>query len=488
MGAGLRGSASRGSVKGTALPCYVFESDGELARHVAQLISNLIRERTSVGQPAVLGLPTGSSPTGIYRELVRIHQEEGLDFSQVVVFGLDEYVGPAREATQSRARWLDEQLLARVNVPPENVHLLDGSIATEEVEENCRRYELEIERAGGIDLQLLGIGTNGHVGCNEPFSVGLSRTRMATIDPVSRKARASEFFGEENVPTQALTMGLGTIMRARKIVLVALGEHKASIIRQTLEEEATDRVPASWLREHLDASCYVDTAAAGQLTGVATPWLRQSVEWDEATIKRAVLWLVEQTDKALLKLEDEDFRTRNLHSLLRHHGPAERVAHRVFRWLMETINYHPAGRESQRVICFSPHPDDDVISMGGTLIRMAQDGHEVHVAYMTSGNIAVFDHDAQQVADLVVEFNRLFQIDEARSRGNRVGRQRGTCRQGTRRARQRRGPENQGADPLERGQKRRRGLRLPRGRPALPGFALLPDRTHRQGFLSATTT
>src|SRR6187401_2609676 len=236
------------------------------------------------------------------------------------------------------------------------------------------------------------------------------------LDPVTRRALASDFFGEWNVPTQAITMGLGTIFDARKVVLLALGEGKAKIIREVAEGQVSPRVPASYLQEHADATVLVDASAGSQLTSSQTPWAASSVEWTESLIKRATLWLCEQTGKALLKLTDEDFRNHNLHQLLRHHGPAPKVAHQVFQQLMQTIEYHPAGKEQRRVICFSPHPDDDVISMGGTLIRLVDDGHETHIAYMTSGNIAVFDHDAERVADLVTEFNRLFAIDEERSR------------------------------------------------------------------------
>lgn len=404
------------SVPGTNLPCYQFPTPHDLARHVARLIAHLVRERNAVGQKAVLGLPTGSTPVGIYRELIRMHREEGLDLSGVVTFNLDEYYGIESDRLQSYNRWMHETFFDHVNIPRENIHLLDGSVAQDDVEDHCRRYELAIERAGGIDIQLLGIGRNGHIGFNEPFSVRHGRTRLVTLDPLTRRDAASDFFSEDNVPAMALTMGIGTILEARKIILIALGEHKGRIIRETAEGPVTDRVPASFLREHADAALLVDGAAAAQLTGVATPWVLGNVEWTEELIKRAVLWLVDQTGKALLKLDDDDFRDHNLHQLLRHHGPAQAVAHRVFRWMMDTIEYHPAGREPQRVICFSPHPDDDVISMGGTLIRLVEDGHEVHVAYMTSGNIAVFDHDAQWIADLVTEYNRVFGIDDDKSR------------------------------------------------------------------------
>ena len=402
-------------VRGVQIPCYVFDSNRDLARSVAQTIASIIRERYTFGQRAVLGLPTGSTPMGVYRELIRMHREEALDFSGVVTFNLDEYYGLSADRLQSYHRWMDEHFFRHVNIPRENIHIPAGATPLDQVEEHCRRYEEAIKRAGGIDVQLLGIGRNGHIGFNEPFSVRNSRTRLCTLDPLTRKDASSDFFSEENVPAQALTMGIGTILDARKIVLIALGEHKSRIVRESVEGPLTDRVPASFLREHPDCSFLLDGAAAGGLTGVATPWVLGNVEWTDALVKRAVLWLVDQTGKALLKLDDNDFREHNLHQLLRKYGPATAIAQKVFQWMMNTIEYHPAGTEPQRVICFSPHPDDDVISMGGTLIRLVEDGHQTHVAYMTSGNIAVFDHDARRVADLVAEFNRLFGIDQEQS-------------------------------------------------------------------------
>lgn len=402
-------------IPGTQVPCYQFVHNKDLARHVAQTIAHLIRERAAIGQPAVLGLPTGSTPLGIYAELIRMHQEEGLDFSHVITFNLDEYFGLKPGDLQSYHRWMYEAFFNHVNIPPENIHIPDGSIPLEEVDEHCRRYEDAIARAGGIDLQLLGIGRNGHIGFNEPFSVRHSRTRLATLDPITRRDAAANFFTEEHVPAMAITMGLGTILSARKVVLIALGEHKAKIVREAAEGPLSDRVPASWLREHSDATFLLDSAAAAQLTGNATPWTLGNIEWTDPLIKRAVLWLSEQTGKALLKLTDNDFREHNLHQLLRRGGPAQAIAHRVFRWMQDTIEYHPGGKQPGRVIVFSPHPDDDVISMGGALIRLVEDGHEVHVAYMTSGNIAVFDHDARRVADFVTEYNRTFGIDQEKA-------------------------------------------------------------------------
>lgn len=402
-------------VTATHMPAFVFQTGNDLARHAAQIIARLIRERSDLGQTTVLGLPTGSTPVGTYRELIRLHQTGQVDFSNVIVFCLDEFYGISSDDSQSHKKWLLDHFLSHVNVQPHNIHCLDAKVKTSDVELHCRRYDEAIQSAGGFDLVLLGIGRNGHIGFNEPFSMRKSRTRLCTLDPITRQSCANDFFGESNVPLQALTVGLSPILAARHVLLLALGEHKSSIVSETLEGSITDRVPASYLQEHVDARALLDMPAAGSLTGISMPWLVEKVDWTEALIKRAVLWLCEQTGKALLKLDDEDFRQHDLHQLLRHHGPAQRIAHRVFRWMQETIEYHPAGKEPRTCLCFSPHPDDDVISMGGTLIRLVEDGHRAHIAYMTSGNIAVFDHDAHRVADLVTEYNRLFGIDQQKS-------------------------------------------------------------------------
>jgi glucosamine-6-phosphate deaminase len=354
----------------TNLPTYVFETSEGLARHVAGVVAGIIRDRGARGQHAVLGLPTGSTPVGVYRELVRLHREEGLDFSHVIAFVLNEFYGVQPDQLQSHHRWIREHLLNHINIPAGNVHIPDGTLSLSAVEAHCREFEAAIEQAGGIDVLLLGIGCNGHIGSNEPFPGMSGRTRLCTLDPVTRRALASDFFGEWNVPTQAITMGLGTIFDARKILLLALGEHKARIIHEVTEGPVSPRVPASYLQEHADATVLADASAGRQLTSSRTPWIVGSVQWNDALIKRAILWLCDQTGKSLLKLTDDDFRHHNLHQLLRHHGPAPRVAHHVFQQLMGTITYHPASKEAKRIICFSPHPDDDVISMGGTLIRL----------------------------------------------------------------------------------------------------------------------
>jgi glucosamine-6-phosphate deaminase len=307
---------------------------------------------------------------------------------------------------------MQETFFNHVNIPPQNIHVPDGTIKPEEAEEYCQRYEQKIRRAGGIDLQVLGIGRTGHIGFNEPGSPRHSRTRLVTLDPVTRRDAASSFFGEENVPHQALTMGVGTILDARKVVLLAFGEHKGPIVQRAVEGSVSDAVTASYLQQHPDATFLLDRAAAGDLTALRTPWSVGPVDWTPALIRKAVIWLSLKVEKALLKLSDDDFREHELYELLREHGPAQALGRRVFDELAATICDAPGGAAPSTCLVFSPHPDDDVISMGGTLIRLVEQKHTVHVAYMTSGNIAVFDHDAWRYADFVVEFNRLFGIDE----------------------------------------------------------------------------
>jgi len=408
-------------IPGTNIPSFCFETIHELAHYAAHLVAGLVRERAALGQRTVIGLPAGSTPLTTFRELIRLHREEGLDLSSVVLFSLDEYYSLPANSPQSHRGWLQEQLLSHVNIPVDQVYFLDGQLHANDVDLHCRRYDEAIQHAGGLDLVILGIGLNGHIGFNEPFSVRRSRTRLCTLDPITRRGVASDFFGEDNVPVQALTVGLSGILSARRILMLAIGEHKSKIVVETLERPVNDRVPASYLQEHGDVRVLLDGPAAAMLKGASTPWLLGNVKWDDELIKRATLWLCAQTGKALLKLDADDFRAHDLHQLLRHHGPAESISQKVFRWMLDTIDYHPAGSEPKKIVCFSPHPDDDVISMGGTLIRLNHDKHEVHIAYMTSGNIAVFDHDALRVAELVADYNQLFEIE--REQSNRLANQ-----------------------------------------------------------------
>jgi glucosamine-6-phosphate deaminase len=410
------------------IPIVVLDDSDDASRRVAREIANLVGQRAAAGRSCVLGLPTGSTPITVYEELVRMHREEGLSFANVTTFNLDEYYPMAPGDLQSYHRFMQEVLFDHVDIDRARVHVPDGTIAPEEVARYCTAYERAIEEAGGIDLQLLGIGRTGHVGFNEPGSARDSRTRLITLDRVTRRDAASDFFGEENVPRRAITMGVGTILAARRVILLALGEGKAAVIRQAVEGPVTPAVAASFLQEHPCAAVYLDRAAAAELTRFRCPWVLGAVEWDQRTIRQAVLWLARLSGKAILKLTDEDYNEHHLQDLLAEHGPAYDINLRVFRALQGTITGWPGGKPAarklagdvdrptdatfpKRVVVFSPHPDDDVISMGGTLIRLVDQGHEVHVAYQTSGSIAVFDDDAVRFADFAVDFNRIFGLD-----------------------------------------------------------------------------
>jgi glucosamine-6-phosphate deaminase len=389
----------------------VCKTSSEASRHAAQIVDRLVRENNAAGRHTVLGLATGSTPVGFYREMIRLHKDEGLDLSGIVTFNLDEYFPINGDDPHSYRRWMRETFFDHVNIKPHNIHIPDGTLKPGAVDDFCQRYETAIRKAGGIDVQILGIGRTGHIGFNEPGSTRNSRTRLVTLDPVTRRDAAGDFFGEENVPQQAITMGVGTILEARKIVLMAFGEHKAPIILQAIEEPQTEAISASFLQTHPDALVLLDEAGAGELTVVRRPWEVTTVDWTPDRIRQAVVWLSLKLQTALLKLSDLDFRDHHLYDLLREHGPAEKLGEEVFQDREATIQHHPAGKDPRTVLVFSPHPDDDVISMGGTIIRLVEQGHKVHVAYMTSGNIAVFDHDARRFADFVESFNRLFTVD-----------------------------------------------------------------------------
>ena len=399
----------------TKVPTVVFSNSNQAARHIALQIEELIRQNNSQGKFTVLGLPTGSTPVSLYRELIRMHKEEGLDFSKVISFNLDEYYPLDSSHPQSYRRWMQETFFDHVNIPKNQIHIPDGTIAHDQVEEFCINYEKKIRQCGGIDLQLLGIGRTGHIGFNEPGSTRHSRTRMATLDAVTRRDASPAFMGEDNVPLRALTMGVGTIMDARKVILMAYGEHKAPIVHKALEGQISENVTASFLQEHPDATFVCDQAAARHLSAIDKPWTVGPVVWNDFLTRKAVIELCRKTGKGLLKLSDDDFREHELYELLREHGPASVLGQKVFCQMMDTICNEPAGTKKQSILIFSPHPDDDVISMGGTLIRLVGQGHKVFIAYMTSGNIAVFDHDALRFADYAAGFNKLFGIDERKT-------------------------------------------------------------------------
>jgi glucosamine-6-phosphate deaminase len=410
------------------IPVRVLDNPADVSVAVAAEISTLIRDRQAKGLPCVLGLATGSTPTGVYDELIRLHREEELSFHNVETFNLDEYFPMHPEALQSYRRFMQEHLFDHVDIDPSRTHLPDGLIAEEDVEAWCVKWEADIEAAGGIDLQLLGIGRTGHVGFNEPGSSPTSTTRLITLDRVTRIDAASDFFGESQVPRRAITMGVGTILAAKAIRLIAFGEKKAPVVRQSVEGEVDSAIAASHLQGHRDARFMLDSAAAAQLTRCRSPWLIGRVDWTPMRIRQAVVWLAEQTDTAILKLTDEHYNEHHLQELLASHGPAYNINLAVFRDMQSTITGWPAGKPRKarrggesiadaseqfpkRIVIFSPHPDDDVISMGGTFCRLVDQGHEVHVAYQTSGCIAVFDDNVLDRANFLRSIGRAFDID-----------------------------------------------------------------------------
>jgi glucosamine-6-phosphate deaminase len=379
----------------------IVDDHEEVGRLVAQRIAQVIRERRASGLRTVLGLATGSTPIGVYRELVRMHRDEGLSFSDVVTFNLDEYYPMDPGSIHSYHRFMWENLFNQLDIPRANVHIPPGDVPPDQVEEECRGYEEAIRQAGGIDLQILGIGRTGHIGFNEPGSGPDSRTRVVTLDLVTRKDTAADFFGEENVPREAVTMGVETIFEAREILILATGEHKAEIVRRAVEGEVDHEVAATFLQRHGNTTFYVDRAAAAALTRVATPWLLGPVDWTSCLVVRAVVWLSHQTGKAILKLTQRDYAEHHLSSLVARHGSPGALNGEVFNALGAKIRGRSKLPRQTRIICFSPHPDDDVISMGGILHKLAMNGNEVTVAYMTSGNLAVFDHDVRRHLDFI---------------------------------------------------------------------------------------
>ena len=402
------------------LPVTIFESSAEGAVSVAHEIAALIRSKQQKGEPAVLGLATGSSPIGVYKELIRLHREDSLSFKNVVTFNLDEYYPMQPDELQSYVYFMHEQLFDHVDLLPENIHIPDGTVPIDKVKEYCQAYEKQIDDCGGLDLQLLGIGRTGHIGFNEPGSSITSATRLVKLDPLTITDAAKDFIKEEYVPLRALTMGVGTIMKARKIIMMAWGEGKAKILHETVEGRVSDEVPASFLQQHHRVKVVVDQWAALELTRIKTPWLVGMCVWDDSLIRRAVIWLSLKTQKPILKLTDENYKDGNLSDLLVEAGNAYNLNLKVFNAIQRTITGWPGGKPNsndvqrperalparKRSLIFSPHPDDDVISMGGTLLRLVEQGHEVHVAYQTSGNIAVFDDDARRYADFALDFAR----------------------------------------------------------------------------------
>jgi glucosamine-6-phosphate deaminase len=375
-----------------------------------RIVETIEREVHRKGR-CVLGLATGSTPLGVYRVLIQRYEAGEVDFARVISFNLDEYYPMSPENPHSYHRYMWENLFAHVNIDPSNVHIPDGSVPRERAAETCAAFDQAIAQAGGIDFQILGIGKSGHIGFNEPGSRETSRTRLVTLDTLTRKDASADFFGEDNVPREALTMGVATILEAREIALIAAGEHKAAIVQRAVEGEITQTVAATFLQRHPRATVYLDLAAAAELTRIKTPWVLEAVEWTAEMIERAVVWLAEQSGKAILKLSAADYAENHLSPLLAKFGSPGPVNGEVFNQLKDKIRGRSKLPAGKRVVVFSPHPDDDVISMGGTLRKLRENDNHLVVAYMTSGNIAVFDDDVRRLLDFTERVGELLGLE-----------------------------------------------------------------------------
>ncbi len=404
---------------------HIYRLAADASTAVAMQIERVIREKQSQKKLCVLGLATGSTPVTVYEELIRMHKSEGLSFSNVITFNLDEYYPMHPNSLQSYHRFMKEYLFDHIDILPENIHIPDGKVSKENISAYCQSYEDKINSYGGIDLQILGIGRTGHIGFNEPGSPINSITRMVTLDHLTRMDAATDFFGEENVPLKAITMGVGTILKAKRIILMAWGEGKASIIQKAVEGEVSDSIPTTYLQHHPSVQVILDDAASAELTRIKTPWLITDCVWTDSLILKAVIWLCMKLDKPILKLTDRDYNDNRMSDLVTEMGPANKINIKVFNVLQRSITGWPGGKPNsddttrperanpfpKRVLVFSPHPDDDVISMGGTLARLAEQGHDVYVVYQTSGNIAIFDHDVIRYLQFVKEYKKIFNLE-----------------------------------------------------------------------------
>lgn len=400
------------------LPVKIFTEAETASTYVARKIADLIIAKQQLNQQAVLGLATGVTPLRVYKELVRLHKEEGLSFRNVVTFNLDEYYPLQPTATQSYVKFMDEHLFKHVDIDRNNIFIPDGILAEDQVVGFCLKYEEQISAFGGIDIQLLGIGRTGHIGFNEPGSAPNSGTRLVTLNELTRNDAAHSFGGKKNVPLKAITMGIGTIFKAREIIMMAWDRKKAAIIKKAVEGEPSAEVPATYLQLADRVEVVIDEEAASDLTRFNTPWLVKDCVWDTPLIKKAVIWLAATVNKPILKLTEEDYNNHGMGQLATQKGPVYNINIDVFNKLQRTITGWPGGKPNasdadrperalpavKKGILFSPHPDDDVISMGGTFIRLADQGHEIHVAYQTSGNNAVWDEDALRFMEFSIDF------------------------------------------------------------------------------------
>ena len=401
------------------IPVTVFLNQKKASVAIANKISALIINKQAVQQNVVLGLATGASPILIYQELVRKHKEEALSFKNVITFNLDEYFPMKRDSEQSYVAFMKYHLFDHIDINPNHIHIPDGTLKEEEVAEFCIKYEKLINDYGGLDFQLLGIGRTGHIGFNEPGSAPNSGTRLVSLNDLTRRDASKDFGGKENVPKKAITMGVGTIFKAREIVIVAWNAKKAGIVKAAVEGEISSEVPANYLQLSDNVEFIVDEEAASELTRFNKPWLVRDIVWDQQITKKAVIWLATHLQKPILKLTEEDYNINGMAQLATEKGPVYDINIHIFNQLQHAITGWPGGKPNaddsqrperaepnlKRCIIISPHPDDDVISMGGTFIRLTDQGHDVHVAYQTSGNTAVWDDDVLRYYEFAIDFH-----------------------------------------------------------------------------------
>ena len=407
------------------IPVQIFPTISDASVSAASEIASLIKQKQNSGERCVLGLATGSTPKSLYAELVRLHRHEGLSFKNVVTFNLDEYYPIDNDALQSYSAYMKRHLFSHIDIDPGNIHIPNGELPKEQVKDHAAEYERKIDEAGGIDLQILGIGNNGHIGFNEPGSSIHSKTRLINLENSTRLANAYEFATMSQVPRLALTMGISTILKAKRILLLAFGPAKANVVQKAVEGPVTESVPASLLQQHQDCSFLVDETAAADLTRFKSPWLTGEIEWSDKMIKKAVVNMALKLEKPVLSLTNNDYNEYGLSDLLVEKGDAYEINLQVYYMLRDTITGWPGGKPNsaipahpersepypKRCLIFSPHPDDDIISMGGTFQRLHDQGHQVHVAYQTSGNIAVTDEFVTRFLDFAVGFEQMFGAD-----------------------------------------------------------------------------
>ncbi|MFD2164543.1 glucosamine-6-phosphate deaminase [Paradesertivirga mongoliensis] len=410
------------------LPVAIFANSEAASREVARRIAEVITENDNIDRNTVIGLATGATPVLLYQELVRLYREEGVSFKNVITFNLDEYYPMQPNSKQSYVTFMKEHLFNHIDIDWNNVHIPDGTLEEEQVAEYCLEYERKISLHGGIDIQILGIGRTGHIGFNEPGSAPNSGTRLVTLADLTRSDASEDFGGKENVPTKAITMGIGTVFKAKEIILMAWSHKKASIIKKAVECEISTHVPATFLQLSDKVQFVLDKGAASELTRFDTPWLVKDCVWDDELIKKAVIWLSYKVAKPILKLTEDDYNNNGMAQLATNYGPVYDINIKVFNRIQHTITGWPGGKPNvddsqrperakpaiKRSLIFSPHPDDDVISMGGTFIRLSDHGHDVHVAYQTSGNTAVWDHDALRFTEFAIDFSKSRSLDTRR--------------------------------------------------------------------------